>query len=127
MTKGLKGVDVAGAAELMKAGALMVDVRESHEYAGTRIPGSLNAALSRLEATEIPAGDGQPIVFFCASGARTSFNAGRLAAKAGGTEAYVMSGGISAWSRAGLPVERGGGAGGSEASRRGGFLSRLLG
>ena len=128
MAKGIKGIDVAGAAELMKAGALMVDVREGHEYAGARIPGSLNAALSRLEAVDIPAANNQPIVFFCASGARTSMNAGRLATKAGNAEAYVMSGGISAWSRAGLPVEQGGGnKGQGESGRSQGFFARLLG
>jgi rhodanese-related sulfurtransferase len=125
MSRNLKGIDTARAAELMENGALMVDVRETYEYANARIPGSCNAALSCLEATDLPLASGQAIVFFCASGNRTSMNASRLAAKANGSDAYVMSGGITAWARAGLPVERGG----AEASggTRPGFFSRLFG
>lgn len=125
MAHNLKGVDTARAAELMENGALMVDVREGYEYAGARIPGSLNAALSSLDASDLPLAPGQAIVFFCASGNRTNMHASRLAAKANGSEAYVMSGGITAWARAGLPVERGG----AEASggSRPGFFSRLFG
>lgn len=128
MPRGLKGVDVAGAAELMKAGAMMVDVRERHEFANVRIPGSINAALSQLEGIDLPAADGRPIVFFCASGGRTTMNAGRLAAKAGDAEAYVMSAGIVGWSRAGLPVEQGNSEGSDAHSHRSqGFFSRLFG
>lgn len=128
MSRGLKGVDVARAAELMKAGALMVDVRERHEFANVRIPGSVNAALSELEAIDLPDAEGRPIVFFCASGGRTAMNARRLAAKAGVAEAYVMSAGIVGWSRAGMPVEQGGGAGDGDHSHRSqGFFSRLFG
>jgi len=124
MAHALKGVDATRAADLMKKGALMVDVRESYEYANARIPGSHNAALSSLEASDLPLAPGQAIVFFCASGNRTGMHASRLAAKANGSDAYVMSGGIAAWARAGLPVERGStDSGGS----RPGFFSRLFG
>ena len=124
MAHALKGVDATRAVDLMKKGALMVDVRESYEYANARIPGSHNAALSSLEASDLPLGPDQAIVFLCASGNRTSMNAARLAAKANGSEAYVMSGGIAAWARAGLPVERGSTDTGGG---RPGFFSRLFG
>ena len=128
MPKALKGVDVAAAAELMKSGALMIDVRERHEFASARIPGSVNAALSELEAIALPETNGRPIVFFCASGGRTTMNARRLATKAGDAEAYVMSAGIVGWSRAGLPLEQGGNAGDGDTSHRSaGFFSRLSG
>ena len=124
MAHTLKGVDTARAAELMRKGALMVDVRESYEFASARIPGSHNAALSNIETSDLPLAPGQAIVFFCASGNRTGMHASRLAAKANGSDAYVMSGGIAAWARAGLPVERGStDSGGS----RPGFFSRLFG
>jgi rhodanese-related sulfurtransferase len=122
MARALKPVDAFSAAELMKAGALMVDVREPGEYAHVRIPGSENVALSRLEATAIPVGPHQAIVFFCAGGSRTIASAARLAAKAGNVESYVMQGGLSAWGQAGLPLERGG----SPPTPRAGFFSRLL-
>ena len=121
MASELKNIDAQGAAKLKQNGALMVDVREMREYAAQRMPGSTNIALSKLEASELSAGDDRAIVFFCASGARTSIHADRLAAKAGGSAAYVMEGGLSAWGRAGLPVENGGGGGGN------GLLSRIIG
>lgn len=120
----LKNVDAHAAAELMKKGALMVDVREPGEYARGHIPGSANLPLSRFEAASLPLGPKQPVVFFCASGGRTTVNAARLAAKAGAAEAYVMVGGISAWGRLGLPVQQGGSQG---APAGGGIFSRLFG
>jgi rhodanese-related sulfurtransferase len=125
MARNLKGVDATSAADLMKKGALMVDVREGYEYANARIPGSHNAALSSLETSDLPLAPGQSVVFLCASGNRTSMHAARLAAKANGAEAYVMSGGIGAWARAGLPVERGGAE--APGGSRPGFFSRLFG
>jgi rhodanese-related sulfurtransferase len=107
MSRSLKGIDIAHAVRLRDSGALMVDVREAHEFAGARIPGSHHAALSNLEAANLPLVEGQAIVFYCASGGRTNLHAARLAAKASGAEAYVMTGGIVAWGRAGLPIEAG--------------------
>jgi rhodanese-related sulfurtransferase len=118
----MKSVAPEAAAELMRAGALMVDVREDGEFAQARIPGSHSLALSRLEMGELPLAEGQAVVFLCASGNRTNVHAARLARKAGDAEAYVMAGGLSAWSRAGLPVE----TGRSGEEPRGGLLSRLF-
>ena len=125
MANPLKSVDTGAAARLMKDGALMVDVREAGEYAAARIPGSRNIALSRLEGSLLQLAPGQAVVFFCASGNRTTACAARLAAKAGHAEAYVMQGGISAWGRAGLPVESGRDTAAARAPS--GFFSRILG
>lgn len=124
-----KSIDPATAARLRDEGALMVDVREPGEFARGRIPMSQNLPLSRLEVSGLPAGPGQAIVFYCASGNRTTVAAGRLAAKAEGLPAYVLAGGISAWMRAGLPVESGRTAEGEGAGERSGrgFFSRWLG
>jgi rhodanese-related sulfurtransferase len=107
MKRNLDRIDVATAADLMKAGALMVDVREPAEYASARMPGSLNMALSRFGESELSLVAGQAVVFFCATGNRTNVHANRLAEKAGPADAYVMDGGLSAWSSAGLPIETG--------------------
>ena len=123
MTRTLKSVDARTAARLKDEGALMVDVRESGEYASLRIPGSANVALSRLELIELPLGREQSVVFFCASGGRTNVHAARLAAKAAAAvEAYVLEGGIGAWGRAGLPVE----SGEDEDGPAPGFLARVF-
>ena len=107
MAQTLKGVDADTAARLQGDGALLVDVREDGEYAQAHIPGSELVPLSRFEASELSLSPGQAVVFFCASGNRTNVHAARLAAKAGGADAYVMQGGIAAWWQAGLPVETG--------------------
>ncbi|MEO8668140.1 MAG: rhodanese-like domain-containing protein, partial [Bauldia sp.] len=79
MPRPLKHVDASAAAILMEEGALMVDVRESYEFASGRVPGSQNIALSSLDATPLPLQSNQAVVFFCASGNRTSAHAARLA------------------------------------------------
>jgi len=48
-------------------------------------------------------GASAPIIFHCRAGKRTADNADRLKVAAA-CEAYVLSGGIEAWKRAGLPV-----------------------
>jgi rhodanese-related sulfurtransferase len=99
----LKTISPDKAAELMRAGAVLVDVREQDEHARERIPGARHHALSRLDA-QSPAREGDEIlIFHCRSGGRTQANAPRLGAAAD-CEAYVLEGGIEAWKKAGLPV-----------------------
>jgi len=99
----LKTISPARAAELMRDGAVLVDVREADEHARERIPGARHHALSRLDA-EHPARPGDDVlIFHCRSGARTQANAPRLAGS-GGCETYILDGGIDAWKKAGLPV-----------------------
>ncbi|WP_135467784.1 rhodanese-like domain-containing protein [Crenalkalicoccus roseus] len=100
----LKTVTPEEAARMLREGATLVDVREPDEHARERIPGARNLPLSRLEEAELAVQQGRPVLFHCRSGARTEGNAARLAAKAGGCEAYVVAGGLEAWKRAGLPV-----------------------
>ena len=126
MARSLKSIDAVAAARLMNQGALMVDVRESGEYARARIPGSHNVALSRFDLSELPLKPDQAVVFFCASGNRTNIYAARLAEKAGAADAYVMRGGLSAWGQAELPVETGASREGADRGRSRGFLSRIF-
>jgi rhodanese-related sulfurtransferase len=100
----LKTVTPEEAARMLREGATLVDVREPDEHARERIPGARNLPLSRLEEAELAVQQGRPVLFHCRSGARTEGHAQRLAAKAGGCEAYVVAGGLEAWKRAGLPV-----------------------
>ena len=123
---GLTDITPEQARGLKDEGALFVDVREAHEYAGGFIPGSHHAALSAWQTAELPLEDGQAVVFLCASGNRTTVNANALAAKAGGAQAYNLRGGIFGWMRSGLPVERPAhGHTGGQAGR--GLLGRLFG
>jgi rhodanese-related sulfurtransferase len=99
-----KHIDAVEAKRLVDQGALLVDIREDHEYDDENIPGARNEPLSRIggaEITGVPA-----VVFHCKSGARTRMNAGALA-ECTDAEVYILDGGIEAWKAAGFPVRRG--------------------
>lgn len=114
----LPQIDASKAHSLIDAGALLVDVREAHEYAAEHIGQAQNLPLSSIATARV--GDKrQSVIFHCKSGARTQMNAALLKKVTAG-EAYVLDGGIEAWKRAGLPVTRPGG-------QQPGFLSRLFG
>jgi rhodanese-related sulfurtransferase len=98
----LRTITPERAAELMRDGAVLVDVREADEYARERIPGARHHALSRIDAQNPARPGDELLIFHCRSGARTQANADRLAAS--GCEAFILEGGLDAWKRAGLPT-----------------------
>ena len=100
----LKTISPQDAADLVHNGAVLIDVRNADEHAREHIPGARHHALSRIDVeTPVRAGD-DILVFHCRSGARTSGNAGRLAAATQDCQAYILEGGLDAWKKAGLPV-----------------------
>ncbi len=99
-----KHITASQAKTLVDQGALLIDVRETNEYADENIPGARNEPLSRIGGSPIT---GAPaIVFHCKSGARTRMNAHALAGCTD-AEVYILDGGIEAWKAAGYPVKRG--------------------
>jgi rhodanese-related sulfurtransferase len=108
------------AAELINDGAVLIDIRETHEHASENIPGARHHALSQIDAKH-PAQEGDTVlIFHCKSGMRTKMNAQKLAARAGDCDVYVLGGGIEAWKRAGLPTSAG-----ARERPQGGLLDRL--
>ena len=104
MTARLIPLSPAEVATRLKIGrAVLVDVRESDEYARTHIPGALSRPLSSFESAGLKIEPSREVVFTCRTGMRTGTNCDRLAAAVDG-EAYVLEGGLDAWSRQGLPV-----------------------
>ncbi len=100
----LREVDAATLAAAPGAGALVLDVRESDEYAQGALPdavwiprGFLEARIAK-HAPDLAA----PIVVYCASGNR-SLLAARSLAELGYTNVRSLAGGFTAWKRAGLP------------------------
>ena len=91
------------AAELLKQGAMLIDIREADEYAREKIPGAVNKPLSRIDTVDFGDMTGKVAVFHCRSGNRTKSNALQLAG-AVACDAYALEGGIDAWKKAGLPV-----------------------
>lgn len=98
---GVAKADPAHVREWIEQGAILVDVREPDEHLREHIAGSVLAPLSAFDPDAVPAAS--RIVTYCRSGARSADAAGRLVA-AGRHEVYTMSGGITAWKAAGLPV-----------------------
>ena len=114
------------AMELVKQGAVLIDVRERNEHAGENIPGARHHALSQIDAAHPARAGDTVLIYHCRSGARTRMNAGRLANASGDCDVYLLGGGIDAWKRAGLPTSRSPGrAANSNDDPQGGLLNRL--
>ena len=88
----------------------LLDVREQDEWDAGHIEGAQHIPLGELAARlgEVP--KAQTVVAVCRSGSRSDRAAKGL--RLSGFEAENLDGGVTAWSRAGLPlVARGGGPG----------------
>ena len=59
-------------AELVKAGAIIIDVRTKGEYAGGHIRGSVNIPLDKLVSNLNKLKKDKPIITCCASGMRSA-------------------------------------------------------
>ena len=84
--------------------AQFVDVRRPAEYAAGHAVHAVNASLSELEASIEGLDPAAPTFVICAGGYRSSIGTSILE-KAGFSELYNVTGGTSAWTAAGLPVE----------------------
>jgi len=92
------------ARRLLDAGAVLVDIRDTDEYARERIPQARNIPLAALGQSSLSMRGASAVIFHCKAGARTGANATGLAAVAE-CDAYLLEGGIDAWKGAGLPVQ----------------------
>lgn len=96
--------------------ALLIDVRESSEYADERIDGSLHVPLGTIDHAALAraAGD-RKVVFHCQSGPRSQQAAERHTREAG--PAFHLEGGIQGWRASGRPTS-GGASGGLPVMRQ---------
>lgn len=85
--------------------ALVVDVREPGEFAAGRIKGSINMPLSRFGADALPDAGSKQLILTCAAGRRSAMALAQCA-RAGVEVDTHLGGGMGAWMRAGLPVQR---------------------
>jgi len=87
--------------------AVLVDLRETQEYEGGRLPKALHIPLSQLESRsgELAKLKDRPVVAYCTTGNRSSL-AAKVLARAGFKDVYQLRGGYRAWKDAGLPVEK---------------------
>jgi rhodanese-related sulfurtransferase len=83
----------------------IVDVRQANEYQGGHIDGATLIPLNQLGQKLDSLPKDREILCVCYSGSRSS-SAARQLIRAG-LQATNLSGGMAAWTRAGLPVRKG--------------------
>jgi len=104
---GIEEADTLKATRLYNDDALVLDVREDKEFAAGHIPKARHIPLGQLAGRiqELEKFKSKPILITCRSGQRSARACGLLK-KAGFTTVYNQAGGIQAWERANLPVEK---------------------
>ncbi len=96
-------IDAAEAHTLVeRGGALLLDVREDDEWGAGHAPRATHTVLSQLDPAAVSTA--LPVVAICRSGKRSGLAAQALAAA--GHDVHNLTGGMQAWSAAGLPVVR---------------------
>ncbi len=101
MAAPLQDVDPATALQMIDAGtASLIDVRENDEWAAGHAPKAVHVPLGDLDPAAHT--DMGPLVVVCRSGGRSSKAAAKLATA--GLAVHNLSGGMTAWEQAGLPV-----------------------
>jgi len=92
---------------LNSSNAVLLDVRETPEFEGGRLPNAVHIPLSQIESRggELARNTGRPVVVYCMNGNRSRM-AGRALARLGFKDVYSLHGGYRAWKDAGLPVEK---------------------
>ena len=97
---------VVGLSEQLENGEIhLVDVREQVEFAGGRVKGASLLPLGEFERRHAELDHSKPIYVMCRTG-RRSAEAQRKLHALGFTNVVNVSGGIEAWKKENLPVER---------------------
>jgi rhodanese-related sulfurtransferase len=95
-------VTVGVAAALVDNGAVLVDVREPHEWRAGHAPNAWHIPLSQLAVRSRELPTGRRVVTVCRSGVRSARAAALLARE--GRLVSNLAGGLHAWVRADLPL-----------------------
>ena len=106
--RGIKEVDCTAALQLINhKNALVLDVREQGEYNAGHVLNSILMPLGKLKERvgELEKHKDQPVVVVCRSGNRSG-KACVMLGKQGFTQAYNLAGGVMAWQKANLPLEK---------------------
>ena len=101
-------VSAEEAAERIRArDAIALDVRERHEWNAGRISGAKHISLGTLAARRGELDPARRYIAVCRSGGRSSRAVAQL--RKAGFDVVNLKGGMTAWQRAGLPLEPRGG------------------
>ena len=87
--------------------AVVLDVRETKEFDGGRLPGAVHIPMSQLKDRmgELDKYKERPVITYCARGLR-SRSAGTMLGRAGFAKLFNLTGGLKAWKDAGLPLDK---------------------
>lgn len=105
---GIKNANVAQTVQLLnRENAVVVDVCEPKEFSAGHVPNAINLPLGSLKdrLREIEKHKNRPIVVSCRSGNR-SLKGAVLLRKHGFPTVYNLAGGLLAWERDNLPLEK---------------------
>ena len=101
----IPAIDVNEAKRRAAQGTMFLDVREDHEFAQARIPGTVLIPLSEFMERDEELPKDQQILIHCRSGQRSSDATIFLNQR--GYDAINVTGGMISWNEAGLPIEPG--------------------
>ena len=106
--RGVKEVDCIGALQLINhKNALVLDVREESEFGNGHLLNARLIPLGKLgdRVGELERYREHPIVVVCRSGQRSA-SACVVLGKQGFSQAFNLSGGVVAWQKSNLPLEK---------------------
>ncbi len=98
-------VDVVDARRRHDAGAVLIDVREPSEWRQGHVARARHIPLGSLASRLAEVPRDRDVLLICRSGNRSG-SAQRLLQQHGYERVFNVSGGMTAWTRAGLPVKR---------------------
>lgn len=103
LSGGIEQVNAQDAQALIKAGAILVDVREPYERKAQYIPGSKAFPLSEINKKWQQLPKDKDLIIQCRTGNRSARAASFLAKQ--GLNVKNLSGGLLAWQAAQLPIK----------------------
>lgn len=93
---------------LDKNEAIIIDVRESGEYAAMHIPGATLIPLGTINNDVLPPLAGKKLIIHCQLGRRSEMACEKLLSTNPSLDVYNLDGGIKAWVNAGQKVNQSG-------------------
>lgn len=101
----MRETDIDQLAAAIDGGAVVVDVRETGEYAEGHVPGAVNIPMGHLTGHLDELDRSTVLHVICASGNRSAAMTDVLVAQ--GFDAVNVAGGTGAWIRSGRPIKKG--------------------
>jgi rhodanese-related sulfurtransferase len=103
----VREVSASEAKQEQEAGAVLIDVRESDEFARGHAAGAvpLSRGFLELKIEELAPDAATPIICYCGGGSRSALSADSLQ-KMGYTNVASMAGGFRSWVMEGMPIDK---------------------